>query len=1175
LVLWISLAARYLLWWSAWGLGALRRRLGAAALLLGIVVLDTWSVLEPTEALRWHRNLGHKLLQWLDALNLTKAFSGLVELFLGLTLLYLPFAVYRARRRLAIADFADYSGDPKQTAFVKGLASRMRTELATISTMYGALDGAWSSRPRQLVDLIPEAQDPGDFLRDAVTSDDKVSLGPARIPLRPVVTALSRLMQGPRLRGSLHRSGSGWLLVAEVSGWGPSRSWTVGTDELAVLTEGQDRAARADGSKPIAGPLDRLPTILAHRIFTELAPIGSNSWRAVYYYYRGLATFRETLRSDRDRRPNLLHAEQQLRYALEDDKTFARCHYDLGIVYRHLGNLKSAEAAFLRALEEAHEPSETYLALADTYFADGRFDDCLLFAGSARHNRSTAALAWNLTGCADRERRKQDGIALSPEDELAITRNHRRAVAMSWERLCASIASGQTDRRLTETAVRCLRDLARATARRSRFRLTERLLRQARRVDPRDLSIQVQLGRALFERRSFSKAIECLSSACDDRSQPAQNAQRELFAMAAHLHLYERAPSDTHRMAASFHYNRILDRSLDPEARRGLLEGLVVGDDDGGLRAALGRYVGERRAIVHRQRRDAGIGELPQQVECHQVNLHAATDAPVIKTGTCTSLKEYLDRLRGTFEFLNALDDKVADKRARAERLIELFIALCELRPRPSEDVITLLERLVQPSDQAAGPASAPAPAGGLFTVLRRRTGETEQLARDRLDAALGIFSQDWNWALAQVEVKLSQLERSRVTIDEIRCLREDAIRRLESHHQDQIRAQALHGQLGWAYLQLARAAGIQRGELLARAVHEAEHAVALEPGGAWERKQLAEVYVYLEDFDRAESELELSIHLKPNDPQTVGLIANIVWRRGLLLREPGLRRETFERGLLLLRHVLRLIESEPLRAVSQVDQLNALAWCHHLLGDFYAELRKYGSAIAHLKVALSLRYRPLESATDLALTYYEANAYDKADTAFRTALAIADAERARRSSFPEVDDSASERHLARLLLGWAMLDAERGLNLDRAEELNRHAQRHITRIARFEKRHPHLPPEWQPPLQLLWAKYHQCRGVICFQRGHLTEAIYEIESSLALVPISYAYLLLARYHVAKARNPATMASSRRQQIREACLRARDTDVRGEYSAEIDEILAAVTAVAPARHQAAGKVSAS
>src|SRR5271169_6796024 len=67
---------------------------------------------------------------------------------------------------------------------------------------------------------------------------------------------------------------------------------------------------------------------------------------------------------------------------------------------------------------------------------------------------------------------------------------------------------------------------------------------------------------------------------------------------------------------------RIADRSMvwtPPPARAGLLAGirpplrqpapgLLVGDDDGGLGAALGRHVGERRALVHRQRRHAGTG---------------------------------------------------------------------------------------------------------------------------------------------------------------------------------------------------------------------------------------------------------------------------------------------------------------------------------------------------------------------------------------------------------------------------------------------------------------------------------------------------------------------------------------------------------------------------------------
>src|ERR1700720_712182 len=218
---WYSHVFRYLFWWSALAVGALRRhRITTAALACALIALLYARLPMP--------------LFW-NELGLEDELFLLFKLLALLALATLIYGAYRARKYLVIVSFSDFTGDPAQKVFVEGLALRLRAQLAAISEMYNDGDEAWSINLYDRIALIPKVQDLGALLQGVVTSDTKISLGFLHFPLGAMLGAFSRLVQGPRLSGSVHHSAAGPVVIVEVVGGGVTASWTIGPEDLAAV----------------------------------------------------------------------------------------------------------------------------------------------------------------------------------------------------------------------------------------------------------------------------------------------------------------------------------------------------------------------------------------------------------------------------------------------------------------------------------------------------------------------------------------------------------------------------------------------------------------------------------------------------------------------------------------------------------------------------------------------------------------------------------------------------------------------------------------------------------------------------------------------------------------------------------------------------------------------------
>ncbi len=322
----------------------------------------------------------------------------------AILLLVMIRGAYKARKRIVILPFDDYTIDDSkpgqqssaqsQQGNIEGLASRLRSELASLTKLYKVIDeasptcegtGGLSATPEGTRGLSVGVEDIGEALKGAVDADTKVSLGPFSMPISWLLTTSAHLVQGPRLSGSLHRASQGTPTEGErfPPAHNPSGLYEYPAD--AAGRSGGERGDEADSNgktkdpaelrsdsdkhradyliliaelsgggmswnwrveskdlKEIAGQdevlddVGKMIRLMAYRIFTDLVRVGSPRWEAVRHFSEGLRSYRQIQRTETNRRVKLREAERHFMEALRDDSSFAQCHYNLGIVYNFL-----------------------------------------------------------------------------------------------------------------------------------------------------------------------------------------------------------------------------------------------------------------------------------------------------------------------------------------------------------------------------------------------------------------------------------------------------------------------------------------------------------------------------------------------------------------------------------------------------------------------------------------------------------------------------------------------------------------------------------------------------------------------------------------------------------------------------------------------------------------------
>lgn len=415
------------------------------------------------------------------------------------------YQVYLARNQIVFEEFKNCTGSKARENIHQGLSIRLYQQLSAISKLYALIDEARpeSGKQEEYSALGMSINLTGDDLKNAVSADAKVSLGPFGIPVGAALALFSRLVQGPRLGGSVHEENGKLFLVAHLSGGGRKGCWRA---ELGNGPEPQDRS----------DSLEQLIEQLAYRISTDLLPVGSPRWEAIYHYTEGLRAYRRSLVAGPEEQSLFLDTEKSFIRALSMDRQFAQCHYNLGILYRQMnGRQASAQTALRLAVEEAPQNFDAYYALALNYMNSKRWDDALWFCEQTIRLRPACAAPWNLKGYVSRQAREERlGRPLKAggdqEDWQEIIPIREAAAALALRECSISALRGTLQPRTVDIAVISTRNAAVAQAMIHRFGNSAHLFRQAIQLSDTDdnADLYFEFGKTLLERQDFKGAAE-------------------------------------------------------------------------------------------------------------------------------------------------------------------------------------------------------------------------------------------------------------------------------------------------------------------------------------------------------------------------------------------------------------------------------------------------------------------------------------------------------------------------------------------------------------------------------------------------------------------------------------------------------------------------------------------
>src|SRR5262249_29362025 len=179
-------------------------------------------------------HLAHPERDWHDTFNLL-ALIDWVRVDAPAILVFYVLATalvwaWRSRSRVVVSEFEDFTGDQSKSV-TRGLSTLLVVQLGRLGDLYAAVDyqravstSAGRSRP---IDATIRVDDVDESLKGAVGGESPFRLGPLAVRVGSLMALIGRLVQGPRILGSLHTADGRFVLTAQLVGGPRSYRWRI------------------------------------------------------------------------------------------------------------------------------------------------------------------------------------------------------------------------------------------------------------------------------------------------------------------------------------------------------------------------------------------------------------------------------------------------------------------------------------------------------------------------------------------------------------------------------------------------------------------------------------------------------------------------------------------------------------------------------------------------------------------------------------------------------------------------------------------------------------------------------------------------------------------------------------------------------------------------------------
>ncbi len=1111
----------------------------------------------------WYRWLNILAIEWWNVLSVQ--WWNVLAVY---TLIVLLWWAWRARKRVVIEDFTDYTMNPPESDS-RGLATLLVVRLAQLQELYRVVDEqralSTEAKTNQPIDATLKVEDVSQFLTSAISAQSKFSLGPLQIPVGTLMSLVGRLVQGPRILGSLHKDKDVLILTAQRVGDQTAYSWRV------------DRKLLSSTANQNTYNLDDMVDELACRMFTDLALSGSVRWRATSTFSEGLRFYRDCLRTPKDSKLKLKQAEKKFIETLAEDREFASANYNLGVLYMELNQVQAAEEAFLRAISQNPGSWRGYYALAVCRYKLDQYESVISLCERVSEQVITykpglanIAKVYHTKGLAlsrlvdqnrpilprvlraiqpaiRKQRQDQQGEIdtlqsqvdfLQKQNNILALDNaiqsYKKALSFSWRALSRA---ERLKKGVTETENRvipqreavvsiCLIDLAIAYSEQAQ--------------EWREIASGYDQQIRYYEKLSKSDKTHARQYRANERIA----LKHKLFAFGRAKALFKRArvlfrfatfliPSNTNTYLALV--NNYTDNFFElarmyyawgkyDEAIEEYTSALHINPEDAKCRAYLAlAYAAVSRTQTITLPTTAILNKAQAKSECEKALSYLSSASP-------DTLKDTLERIIETY-------DKLGEESSR--NLV-----------RDMKDLLETYDKLVGTADSG----SVQERQESVFSVVNLE----EQLSRCAEEEQAWKRAQAWIGA--QVSLVLGRLSLASSRPQEAEKYFKIAIEWLNKSFPNEIQAKELQALLVYALLNQKKHD---------EALQVAEQALMFVPQSYFGREALGDTYFTLNQFEDAIEawqdallrrdafafmrklpdlpKLDTSaMHFKIGAsylPKKDAL--DIHYKIGIsyvelaeYLRDLTKRSDALKQAIIYLEQAQSLYEGD--------QQLEKRA-IHYFLGFLHFELGEYEGAISYLQSAKTSHFVRLTSLFYLGCAYLKNKDYDAALKQFNLLLEEA-SKLERRMLLSDLVEAeyvgfmSLGEILAMALWGIALTNAERNTNLQKALVLVETAQDYIDDLLQL-KSPVHFP-----------ANCKDCKGWILLKMGRIDDAIPFLQQAVSLSSNPQGYLHLALAYERKLQASGDDADLL-DEIQVCCQHVRELDIRKEYEQQVSEIL--------------------
>ncbi len=1101
------------------------------------------------------------------------------------TILLLFWWTWKAKKRVVIEDFMDYTMNPPKSDS-RGLSTLLVGRLAQLQELYRVVDEqralSTEAKTNQPIDATIKLEDVSEFLTDAISAQAKFSLGPLEIPVGMLLSLFGRLVQGPRILGSLHKEKDVLILTAQRVGSQTAYNWRV------------DRNLPSSAVDQDTYDLDDMVEEMACRMFTDLALSGSVRWRATSTFCEGLRFYRDCLRTPKDNKRKLKQAEKKFIETLAEDREYASANYNLGVLYMELNHVQAAEEAFQRAIGQNPASWTGYYALAVCRCQLGQYESVIDLCDqvsegiiSRKPGIKHLAMVYHSKGIAQsrlvvQNREIQHALQEQTQDQQdeidplqsqnafskrrenisnldGAIQSYKKAVTFSWRALCSAerLKKGvtETENRVIPqrqtVASACLIDLAIAYS------------EQAQEWSELAKYYNQQIKNYEKSNKSDKKQAQLSKAGIRNASKHETSAFREAKA------LFKRA-NTLFRFATSLislntvTYQALINKYANNHFQLGRTYYEWGKYDEAWEKydEAWGKY-------------DKAIAEYTSALQYHPDEmkfwaykaLAYATIAQIqLNTLPSTARVNQTYAKRACEKALHSLPSASPDTLREAfEKIVETYDKLGEEGNRGLlRGIKVLLEeynKLVQvdKSENAQVDQESVRSVVNLVEQLTRYTEEEQ------------VWQRAKTWICALVSLFLGRMSLASSRPEEAESHFKKAIEWLNNSFPQEIQVQDLRVLLVSALLNQKKHD---------EALQVAEQARPFVPHSSFEMEVLGDAYFTLNQFENAREAWQNALLCRDafvgKSPDLLKLNSSamhfrigtsylpkhdtldIHYKIGIsyvelarYYRDLTKRSEAFKQAIIYL---------EQAQSFSVGDKQQEKRVIHYFLGFLHLELGEFEHAISYLQVAKTSQFVRLTSLYYLGCAFLKNKDYDAALKQFN--LLLEEATSKSESQGTPLSELVEAGYVGFMSLGeilalahWgiAFTNTERNTKLQQSLDQIEIAQNYIDDLLKLKC------PVYFPAI------CKDCKGFILLKMGKIDESIGCLEQAVSLSSDPQGYLHLALAYERKLQTSGHDADMI-QEIHDCCQYVRELDIRKEYEPQVSELLRRLSSTRKTEH---------